>query len=126
MAKDIKTVDSHAAFVLMVGLLQAIPWIVHNPSQGLPSISVRDERRAEAITVIFVICRSRCLNGWPPRTHADTRATVSYLLMDFMVKLKDPQSDFSARSWDVPDDQPAYIQALEILESEVLRPHPFT
>lgn len=126
MAKDIKTVDSHAAFVLMVNLVQAIPWIVHNPSQGLPSISVRNERRSEAITAIFVICRSRCLNGWPPRTHADTRATASYLLMEFMVKLKDPRSDFSKRSWDVSADQPAYIQALEILESEVLRPHPFT
>lgn len=110
----------------MVNLIQAIPWIVHNPSLGLPSVSVRNERRAEAITVIFVICRSRCLNGWPPRTRAHTRATVSYLLMDFMVKLKDPHADLSRRSWNVPADQPAYIQALEILESEVLRSHPFT
>lgn len=125
MTKDIKTVDAGEAFVLMVALLRAIPWIVHNPSQGFPKASVRDERKAEAITAIFVICRSRCLSGWPPRTHCDTKATVSFLLMEFMVGLKHPESALSRSSWDVSADQPEYIQALEILESEVLRSDPF-
>lgn len=126
MTKDIKTVDADAAFVRMVALLRAIPWIVHNPSQGFPKVSVREARKAEAITAIFVICRSRCLNGWPPRTHCDTKATVSFLLMEFMVSLKHPESPLSRSSWDVSADQPEYIQALEILESEVLRSDPFS
>ncbi|WP_234356684.1 hypothetical protein [Achromobacter xylosoxidans] len=126
MPTQTKSVDSKAAFELVFDLLQKIPWIVRDASAALPDIAVMKAHQAEAVNVILWICETGDLAGWPAKTHQDTQATASYLLTDLTFRLLDPASPLSGSRWEVPADQPARLQALQIVRHEVLRSKPIT
>ncbi|MFY2997123.1 hypothetical protein ACOTH8_27680 [Achromobacter xylosoxidans] len=126
MPTQTKSVDSKTAFELVFDLLQKIPWIVRDASAALPDIAVMKAHQAEAVNVILWICETGDLAGWPAKTHQDTQATASYLLTDLTFRLLDPASLLSGSRWEVPADQPARLQALQIVRHEVLRSKPIT
>ena len=119
-------IDSKAAFELVFGLLQDIPWLVRDVSKALPDIAIMRARQADAVEAIIWICETGNLTGWPTQTLRDTQATASYLLTDLAFRLLDPASPLAASTWEVAADQSRPRQALQVVRHEILRSKPIS
>lgn len=119
-------IDSKAAFELVFGLLQDLPWLVRDVSKALPDIAIMRARQADAVEAIIWICETGNLTGWPTQTLRDTQATASYLLTDLAFRLLDPASPLAASTWEVAADQSRHRQALQVVRHEILRSKPIS
>ncbi|WP_036204694.1 hypothetical protein [Marinobacter sp. MCTG268] len=110
------TIDAERAFDLMYELLKAHPWL--NKGGTMTSSDAIAEQEAIAFLAAGDLSRQWGDCG------AAARRVVNSLLIDFMVKLRDPESPISRSSWEIDTDQPEWRQALCVISAEISMSHP--
>ena len=111
------TVDSEAAFGLFYELLKAKPWLLNTgrPMRAVP------EAESGAIAFLLQLAAGNA-SDWG-NLDDDARDTASALLMDFFIKLRQPNSPLSGKRWEVAAAEP-WQQALEIVARQLRLAHP--
>lgn len=112
------TLNADDAFSAMFELFKAKPWLVGK--EDLTEMNPLAEN--EAISFILSIT-SGAPDGWG-NISKDAKNVVTSLMMDFIAKLRMPNSPFSKVTWQVPAGLAPWQQALEIIAYEIRQAHP--
>ncbi len=113
-----KTINAETAFDLVYALFQHYPWLLGEKSLSPLEQSVEHE----AVKFILSLAKSDIRN-WG-NTNEETQNVVSGLLLDFLVKLKQPDI-YGATLWEVSVKAEPWQQALEIIACEIRKAHPY-
>lgn len=112
-----KMVNSEAAFNLVYALFQRHPWLLGSKNLGPLKQSVEHA----AINFLLSFSKGK-VDDWG-KTDIETQNVVCGLLLDFLAKLKMPQSPFAGSIWEVSSQAEPWQQALEIIACEIRKSH---
>lgn len=113
-----KTINAEAAFGLVYALFRHYPWLL-----GAKNLSPMEQSvEHEAVRFILSLAKGDMRN-WG-NTSKETQNVVSGLLLDFLVKLKQPNV-YGATLWEVSDKAEPWQQALEVVACEIRKAHPY-
>lgn len=110
------TVDAKKAFSLMLDLFKSQPWL------NEPGIMTPDDATAEGEAVAFLLTAGTA-DGWGNCT-PPARRVANSLLIDFLGKLKHPESPLKRNTWMVSAGAQNWQKALEIVGQEIRKAHP--
>ncbi|KHS86776.1 hypothetical protein H2Y56_14540 [Pectobacterium aroidearum] len=113
-----KMVNAETAFAMTYALFQKHQWLL-----GTGKLKPLDQS-AENEAVRFLLAASKGkVNGWG-KLNKEAQNVVSGLLLDFLAKLKLPNSPYASSIWEVSADAEEWQQALEIIAFEIRKAHP--
>ncbi len=111
-----KEINAEEAFDCIYYLLQRYPWLIEY--KGKLDASVEHE------AVAFLLQLAQCqVDAWGDLS-TQARITVSGLLVDFMIKLRQPDSVFRSTKWYVAVESEPWQQALTVIDHEIRRSFP--
>jgi len=111
-----RSVDADGAFELMFELLKARPWLREAGTM------TPEDAPAETEALAFLLA-AQTANGWGDCSLAARRVAGS-LIIDFMLKLRQPGSHLSQTVWQVPANRPAWQQALHLVAQQIGKQSP--
>ncbi len=110
------TITSEKVFDGLYALIKAKPWLVDTE----PCFDESAEK--DAIRFLLLL-QGGAVNGWG-NLPSNVRGTVVGLILDFLAKLRMPESIFSNAVWQVSAKVLPWQQAMEVVAQEIKRSHP--
>lgn len=115
MKRDME-IGAKQVFDCMYYLLQRYPWL------GKQNKKLHADAEHEAVTFLLRLAQHD-VDTWGDLSEP-ARETASALVLDFMIKLRQPESRYSTSKWLVNVDSAPWQQALTVIEHEIRRGYP--